>query len=299
MTVVGGVTSPYLYYSADGLTWTNGGTGFVPTGPNQLVWFANHFVANMVSGPIFGSWVCTSTDGIDWGLASVGASIAYLIDTGATLYALTTSTQRWTTTNATSWTSSSYAALSPLSGACAWTNSRFLSAASGGGNTTFRYSTDGSTWVNGTTLTGFVGTILAGGAGIFVLLAGSLSALVSTADYYTTTDGITWTPQTLPLTMEALRIKFMDGLFWAFGQVSGPVAYALTSPDGVNWTQYEYSTATARSFDLAFNNQLYISVNGGSDEVFTTSSPFADPATFIDRHGAPSSIDARCVAAAR
>jgi hypothetical protein len=106
-------------------------------------------------------------------------------------------------------------------------------------------------------------TSIASGNGLLIT---TMQYYSSHALYASSDGGVSWGElPSLPGGLTAERIKFMEGLFYAF--CGGTV---LTSPDGQNWTTfYESPLSNAYLTDLIHENNLYILV-GGRPQILTS-----------------------------
>lgn len=117
---------------------------------------------------------------------------------------------------------------------------RFVSLTNSGAsnsNVIPRYSVDGITWANSAAPAGLVASTLsdiegvAFGNGRFVAVG--RYNLLATNRYLHSTDGVTWTAASLPLSLVYSDVAFGNGRFTAIA----PGLAALTSVDGLTWTQ--------------------------------------------------------------
>jgi len=124
------------------------------------------------------------------------------------------------------------------------------------------FSTDqGATWTaGGTMITGNGAINLAYGNGVWVGVrpGGTLACSSS--------DGNTWTAQTMPVSAWWRGVAYGAGLFVAVPDGAGTSGVATTiyatSPDGVTWTQRAFSTAAIWSA-ISFANGRFVAVSGG------------------------------------
>lgn len=119
-------------------------------------------------------------------------------------------------------------------------------------------SADGVAWALESTLAGGYASTLIWDGTQFIALDGN--ALDS---YYTSPDGINWTPQSTGLSDTYTSICFGSGLYVMVGSSSGVIAY---SADAINWTQ---AATTSPSFasgilKVAYGNGYYFLVENGS-----------------------------------
>jgi hypothetical protein len=127
-------------------------------------------------------------------------------------------------------------------------------------------SPDGVTWTNRTAPLYFYNSI-AYGNGLFII-GGDISGL--TNDIATSTDGITWTASTTPFPFGSIRIKFINGKFWALMGSVGNINSIWFSTDGLSWTMVTHP-AFNNPNDITYGNGLYIVItNAGTDRVMTS-----------------------------
>jgi len=113
------------------------------------------------------------------------------------------------------------------------------------GNSTaeyFRSTDNGQTWSLQNFGFLYEGNSVAGvGAGLAVVVTNSLN-------YYTTTDGLTFTPRTFPTNPTGStnwnRVVHLNGLYVALQNVNNG-RYIMTSPDGTNWTVRDVTLGAA------------------------------------------------------
>lgn len=194
------------YYSSDGLTWTEATMPVTDTWADS-VYDGTKFVA--ISRYLY---TATSPDGITWndgGQTSASAawqSIAY----GNGVYVAAarndgsgSSTDLiFSSTNGTTWTSRTLPQSSQWS-TVVYGNGRFVVVSGVGSflDDKTAYSTNGTTWTQGGSLVYQRRWQLAYNSSFNKFIAvgyGGSSGLSSNDTYYTTTDGVTWTEETLP-----------------------------------------------------------------------------------------------------
>lgn len=141
--------------------------------------------------------------------------------------------------------------------------SRFVSLTNSGlnlSNVIPRYSVDGITWANSAAPAGLVASTLsdiegvAFGNGRFVAVGRNL--LLATNRYLHSTDGVTWTAASLPLSLVYTDVAFGNGRFTAIA----PGLAALTSVDGLTWTQVNMPSS-ADWETLVFGGGRWIAVS--------------------------------------
>ena len=77
----------------------------------------------------------------------------------------------------------------------------------------------------------------------------------------------TWLPRTSPTNVNLTAVAYGNGTFVAIGEYYG---IALTSPDGVTWTQRSTPIKNRYFYGGAFGNGVFVTVAYGSDSVATS-----------------------------
>jgi len=257
----------------------------------------NQFVADA------GKW---SVDGINWfagsGLPVLAAStwntgqgftkFAYGNGTYVTLlrYSAGSSAQFYTSSDGKAWTlrNTSVGGGPCVSGqrAVGFGAGRFVALINNSGaslgNVLPRYSTDGINWTASAAPSGLVANTLSNIEGVAYSGASSgqfvaVGHLNGTAvsRYLTSTDGISWTARSLPVSGVWADVAFGNGRYVAIA----PGLVALTSVDGLNWTQVTMP-ASADWSNLAYGAGKWVAVASGtsltaqsSDGITWTASP--------------------------
>jgi hypothetical protein len=232
---VAGTTSSY---SADGITWTAGGT--VSVTAIKVAYGNGTWIAISSTGT-----TSISTDGgVTWsagGSAPAGTytNIAY----GNSRWVMigTTTSAAYSTNNGTSWV-----AMASLPSATwnsvAYGNGVWVAVADSG--TVAASSSNGTSWTSRTITSGNWGSV-AFGKNIFVALPAG--GTLTTAVY--SINGTTWSTMTVP-SATYTEVAYGQGLFFA---VSDSTA-AATSEDGINWTSRTMSASANGYSSISFGN---------------------------------------------
>jgi hypothetical protein len=250
-----------LFTSPDGTAWTERGL----PGRFEAVRFAQgRYVAVDFKG-----WVYTSADGASWSFIAavgVGPDDIYGLEYEGGLFIAVGGHQFesgsvYTSVDAIHWTRQDVSLLFALF-RVVFTGTEFVAVGEAG---LIVESSDGVTWKESSARLGKrgLGSIAWGNDRIIATMSYYTEhALHSSAD-----GGDTWTVlPSLPGDANVQRIKFMDGLFYAFCRST-----ILTSPDAVSWTQFASSSNPSTSLeDVIHVNGLYVMV--GSFPSMQTSS---------------------------
>jgi hypothetical protein len=125
------------------------------------------------------------------------------------------------------------------------------------------YSTDGISWSIGNVIPTVPGA-LAFGNGVFMTVTGSFNPT-----YSTSTDGISWTARSLPVSINGYTLSNLvfNGSFFCFLAYSAIQTYAFKSTDAITWTVTTLGVRATGA--LAFNGTSFaeISVNSSSRAV--------------------------------
>ena len=211
----------YVASNLDGVTYTS---------PDAVTWTFVKAIGDDIYGMAYGNGLFVAVGGIQGELSSI-----------------------YTSTNAVTWTKQEETFPEYLSNVI-YTGTKFAAI---GGNGMIVESDDGLSWTQvSVRLTKRGLNSIAYGNG---LLIAPMTYYSEHALYLSTDGGVSWTTlPALPGDAPVNRIKFMDGLFYAF---CGPAIYA--SPDGYNWTTF-YSSAGpypySYFYDLIHENNLYVLV---------------------------------------
>jgi hypothetical protein len=249
-------------FSTDGITWTRT-TILNNTGWINIAYGNNIFVAARST-----SQAAYSTNGITWTASTVpiSQSIAAIKFGNNIFVAINNTTGVASSTNGITWTTSTLPVSSSWR-AITYGNGLFVAVSSTYNSTVAAYSTDAITWTQTTTPGGMRSEDIAHGSGVFVVVESEGSPIYSTdaitwtqttmntpfmywraitygngtfvavAQFYReaaiSTNGINWTPTTLPSDPAWSEIVYGNDLFVALGGQSTEAAY---STDGITWT---------------------------------------------------------------
>ena len=255
-----------VYTSTDGAYWTTYSNALpVSVAASGLrKYLNNQFI---ITG---GNSLCYSTDGENWkqssrnGITSTGSywlDIAY----GNGMYVMTYNSGNTGTiaysTDLENWTEKNIGSFTPYR--IAYGNGKFVIICNN--STTTAYSTDGINW---TVKTGAMDTnincqTLRYGNNLFITAGGDFG--VST--YYTSSDGISWTKRSFPISRGiCYSVKYRNNYWYA---VFSEEYRILRSSDGINWNSYIlYTYGTQFSFkEIAYGNGILL-VQGQYSEWF-------------------------------
>jgi hypothetical protein len=135
----------------------------------------------------------------------------------------------------------------------------FVAIASG--TDTYKYSTDGITWTNGT-LPGSSETWIAitfGGTKFVAIVGNSNKTAYST-------DGINWTAGTLTQSRDWLGISYVNGKYIVVGSVSE----IQHGTDGINWAEVDTGAFHDKKKDVAYGAGRYIFQSEGTGQCFSS-----------------------------
>ena len=263
--------SEKIFTSPDGLIWTERLLPDWSFSFNAFCFGQDKYVASNPDGAVY-----TSTDAVTWTAASYIGEDIYGMAYGDGLFVAVGGQQgEWgsiyTSTDAVTWTKQEEKFLAHLSRVI-FTGTKFAAI---GGDGMIVESDDGLNWTEvSVRLTKRGLNSIAYGNG---LLIAPMTYYSEHALYLSADGGVSWTTlPALPGDAPVNRIKFMDGLFYAF---CGPTIY--TSPDGYNWTTFYSSTVPypySYFYDLIHSNNLYVLV--GTRPGLLTST---DGLTWIER----------------
>lgn len=256
----------HIYISTDGTHWKTY-NNLLPTAANNtglIKYLNNQFI---IAG---GNVLYYSTDGENWkqsnrnGITTMGAywrDIAYGNGIYVMIY-LTGSTGTIAySTDLENWTEKNIGSFIPYR--IAYGNGKFVIICNN--STTTAYSTDGINW---TVQTGAMDTnikcqTLGYENNLFIAAGGSFG--VNT--YYTSSDGISWTKRSFPISRgTCYSVKYRNNYWYA---VFGEEYRILRSSDGINWNSYIlYTYGTSFTFqEIAYGNGILL-VQGQYSEWF-------------------------------
>lgn len=239
--IVGGAgsTTPTVYSSPDGSTWTSRTIGSMNGSIVSAIWANSTFVVGSAGG-----YTATSSDGITWSVSAQLASTSYGGSAVNALVYLSSygfvcaggSANAAVSTDGATWTyrGGLQTAWGSVIARCGATNGSIYCF--GGDSGRIATTTDSVTWTDRNSLrTGPYSTNvvngMAYGNGRFVVVGGTTSPVTAYS-----TDGITWTYNgTLPSGFGNIgaRCVTWTGTFFVAGMDNG---YIATSPDGITWT---------------------------------------------------------------
>lgn len=240
--------------SLDGINWTTVASG--NTQNWRIVRYANGiFCACNQNNSTIG--FMTSPDGLVWTTRSIpvsrevynvafgnGVWCACLIRTGSNINILRS------TNNAVSWTEISTP--QPTTGFVNWTgltygNGTWVVSSNRAINNNIMTSTDdGLTWTVQTKSTADASWVVEFGNGKFIL------STATTARYFISTDGISWTAYLFPLNLGWRSLTYANGIWVAVGTTSSTNSSVYSTDDGLSFTSKTTPSGA------------YISVNSGN-----------------------------------
>ncbi len=218
-----------IFHTADLATWTLLTSGDF-TGLQDVTWGDNLFVAvgnnkTVRTSPDGISWTTRASNNPDWALFGVAWGAGRYVAVGAG-----DSNQALISTDGVTWTPQTVASEFLVLESVAWGGGQFVAA---GENGAVFSSPDGITWTaqsNGIVATDIFYDISSNGS-LFVAVGYSDADPYYSANFITSQDGITWTPQLLPYDQGAQSVAWGNGRFVAVGHQA-----ILTSLDGLTWT---------------------------------------------------------------
>lgn len=243
--------------STDGIHWTNGATldSVVPGGVgfHDVVHTGSRFVAVGEHGCAY-----TSTNGLDWKLrASIENSPLYSIAFGAEGLVAVGGSPPYasiilSSKDGTDWTRRQPAIYRPLR-AVAYGGGQFVAVGDDGLVVT---SPDGVQWTfRDIASTPFL-TNVAYGSGRFLALGRRGSGLKESSVCLASTDGTTWTEQSLSPARKLGGIAFLGDRF----VILADSLTAWTSPDGLQWT---FTPTPEWIDDMAFGGGRFVAIGSG------------------------------------
>ncbi len=207
--------------------------------------------------------VMTSPDGITWTSRVANTTNWLSVCYGNGLFVAVSNNgidPVMTSPDGITWTSQNTPTVSLISSVC-YGNGLFVAVATTG---TVLISSDGITWYNyNSGVVSSWGSVCYGN-GLFVAVAFSGATRVMTS-----TDGITWTPQTSDI-KQWYSVCYGDGLFVTVGYDEGNTNTVMTSPDGITWT---LQTAPSNEWkSVCYGDGLFVAVadTGTGNRVMTS-----------------------------
>jgi hypothetical protein len=236
-------TSPGIYYSSDGITWTR----VAITATFSDICFANSLFTAVCSA---GATCYTSTNGTSWTtragspnlLQVVGNSSIFVAISGSVLYS---------STNGFTWTSRT--AITAAAASLAYANGLFCYLVS----TSSKTSPDGITWTT-TAFTGFTNyangitfsSMSGGGASKFVTVGDDFN-IISTI--YSSSDGATWT--SVGTSYRFSKASYCNGFYFT---------HDITTPTNYNFNPIGKSSNATTWFINIPDMPLICSIHGGT-----------------------------------
>jgi hypothetical protein len=157
-------------------------------------------------------------------------------------------TQGYSSADGITWSSTT------LPSASNWTRVRFINnnfVAIASGTTAAAYSANGTTWTAATTAASSAWSDVTYANGIYVMISNTAGTT-----YQTSTDLVTWTSRTFPVSITASNINTDGSKFYVLFEAT----YYLTSTNGINW---EFNPASvANHNDTAYVNGKMFSFAG-------------------------------------
>lgn len=241
-------------YSTDGITWTNS------TMASSAYWYPMQGVVggNYITAAYAASTTNYTSNGSTWTSGSMPSSANWYVScsnhlTGASarvMFVTRLETKVAITSNGSSWTQ-----YSTLPSTYDWQGVGFSNTGGSGtwmvcesGGNHGAYSTNnGASWTAITMPATSAGSAWVGGNGSRWLANGA-----SLTYYYSDNNGSTWTTGTLPSISNPTAVNW-NGKIWV---IAGNDR-ALTSPDGITWTQRNYPSSVNTGRDMTY---------GGTDD---------------------------------
>jgi uncharacterized delta-60 repeat protein len=253
-----GYYSGDLLTSTDGSTWTPAGTSFGPL--YGVTYINNAFMAVGWAGAIY-----TSPNGlIPWTAGSgISATTLYGAAFGNnTFVAVGVGAILASGDGGATWTNGN----SPAVGnryqyGVAFGNGTFVSLQTGNTYLTFLTSGDGLNWTSNTT-----GYYLPWNNWSVTYGNNTFVAVGNNHQIYTSSNGISWSQQTSPISQSFNGVTFGNNMFVTVG-LTGTI---ITSPDGYTWTSRNSGTANNLSA-VTYGNNTFVAVGGISNSTILTS----------------------------
>jgi predicted acyltransferase (DUF342 family) len=255
----------------------NAGSSFGLGGVTGNSWFGNF-------------WESVGSTAITSGLLALSSTGQYAIDASNGIWTSSNYGSSWTASTGVS-TSNNFVAVAmatsgqwavagdkelgiyySTTGAGSWTQGQELETTyspfyvavgyKSGSSQTTAYSTNGTTWTNGTHIfTGGQGWGVAYGNGLWVAVGGS-----STKTAYST-NGINWTNGSNPFSGYGFGVAYGNGLWVAVGSGSQTTAYSI---NGTLWINGTNIFSGGEGFGVVYVNGLWVAVGHNSNSTITT-----------------------------
>jgi len=259
---VGGGGSNYIMTSPDGINWTARGMPVGNNIANSIAYNGSKWVM-ACENRAGGNSLAYSSDAINW--TGLGSTLytGYSVVWNGTIWlaggsAITHSVVY--SYNVTDWTGENKTVIN-IPRAFAWNGSIFYAV---GQSTSFKYSSNGTSW---TSVTGGLNTGygIAYGGGVWVAVGDGTNSIVYS------TNGTSWTGVTgkTVFSTKGNGVAWNGSYFVAVGEGTNAIA---TSPDGINWTARSI-TGTSKGNCVAWNGTMWMiggSFNGGYYPVATS-----------------------------
>ncbi len=228
------------------------------------------FVA--VSGPVTGSRIMTSTDGVNWTInTNAPDNMRYGITFGNGLFVAVSVTGTGhrviTSPDGITWDSQITPVQADLGwDAVAYGNGIFVAVSYDSANNKVLRSSDGVTWTLSPSNVNNSWLSVTYGNGLFV----AVSSNGAGNRVMTSPDGITWTPQQSAANNAWHSVTYGSGFFVAVSE-TGSGNRVMTSPDGIHWTAQQ-SAADNVWYSVTYGNGLFVAVSssGAGNRVMTS-----------------------------
>ena len=236
-----------LAYSYDGITWIGLGTSLFTTQAIGLAWGNNIWVA-VGQGT---NTIAYSYDGINWtglGTTIFPTSGNQIVWNGSIFVATggnSVNSIAWSN-NGITWNGLGTSTFSTNGWGLCWNGIRW--AAGGSGTNQVAYSSDGKIWTASSTGNALFSIVYVIGWNGVRFIAGGAAGTTTMA---TSTDGITWTAVTNPVT-GYVRGATWNGIRWVAGGQTG--VQLMYSADGLTWTALPTGTLfSINTYEAGFN----------------------------------------------
>lgn len=216
---------------------------------------SNFFVPSSSGGALY------SPDGVNWTSISSYPGTSFTTYGGGIAVNLATTTARYSTdpfAPTSSWTSVSITSSASWDRAV-YGNGCFVASENVTASHKILRSPDGMSWSHVATVPGNGGGSVCYANGVFAVLRGT--------SYSVSSDGITWSQPSLPVTPTTSSRVFSAGGFFFYAQADS-VLYR--SSDGANWSLTDYSGT--RPYDVGFCSGVYLLTRAiGAAPLYTSS----------------------------